>query len=277
MPKLTYFPLMMDRWIAGTRHMTYEEKGFYLDLLIYLYEKPERYIKDEAHIARILGCRPQKVRRIWPRILGKFRRFTGGFSHSLVKDLQRNAMKVRGLQEAISPIDPDPDPEVREEKDTLSPKPPFSAKKPKAKQAYPDAFEALWITRPKRAGGDDKKRACQAWRARISEGNTQESIQAGVDRYRAYCDGTGKTGTEFVKQMATFLGPADPPHFTEDWAIPQNGNGGTNGSDYDRPIRGSYEWHAERDKRCKQERLDAEEAGEILGSDDGVVWERLEK
>ncbi len=106
--------------------MTHEEKGVYLDLLIYLYEKPDRYLKDEAHMARILGIRPQKVRRIWPRISEKFRRIswaktprklgenpeiTQGFVHSLVRDLQRNGMKLRGLQGEYFPTDPDPDPD----------------------------------------------------------------------------------------------------------------------------------------------------------------------
>lgn len=114
MPKLTYFPLIIDRWIAGTRHMTFEQKGFYLELLVWLYEKPDRYLVDEAHISRILGCRPQITRRIWPVISEKFRRFSGGFTHSLVKDLQRNGMQLRGLQRSVSPTDPDPDPEKKD-------------------------------------------------------------------------------------------------------------------------------------------------------------------
>ena len=40
----------------------------------------------------------------------------------------------------------------------------------------------------------------------------------GAASYRAYCDATGKTGTEFVKQAATFFGP--DKHYLELWEIP---------------------------------------------------------
>lgn len=193
---------------------------------------------------------------------------------------KRSAGKASAINRFRTPVqhpfnDPDPDPDPEEEKDskTLSPKPPFSSKKPKAKHAYPDAFEALWITRPARAGGDDKRRALQAWNARISEQHSQESIQAGVDRYRAYCEKTGKIGTEYVKQMATFLGPSDPPHFTQDWAAPPNGgSNGNNGApktyeDYDRNIKAQIAACSADDSEADGEWLDVGESAEVLGED----------
>lgn len=112
--KITYFPLLIDRWVAGTRHMTLEQKGFYIDLLIWLYEKRGRYIKDGDHAARIVGVRPQKGRRIFGEIYPFFSKFSHGFSHSLVHSLQRNSMKVRGLQEECLPTDPVPVPDIRD-------------------------------------------------------------------------------------------------------------------------------------------------------------------
>ena len=41
---------------------------------------------------------------------------------------------------------------------------------------------------------------------------------AGAERYASFCDATGKTGTEYVSQAATFLGP--DKRFLEDWALP---------------------------------------------------------
>lgn len=41
----------------------------------------------------------------------------------------------------------------------------------------------------------------------------------GVMRYAAYIDMTGKVGTEYVQQAATFFGPAE--HFNEPWDTPK--------------------------------------------------------
>ena len=50
-----------------------------------------------------------------------------------------------------------------------------------------------------------------------------------------------------------------------------------NGNDnYDKPIRGSADWYAERDRERERKRLDAEAPGRLLEGDDGVVWEKLE-
>ena len=40
----------------------------------------------------------------------------------------------------------------------------------------------------------------------------------GASRYTAYCADTGKTGTEYVMQAATFLGP--DRHFLNEWDLP---------------------------------------------------------
>lgn len=84
-------------------------------------------------------------------------------------------------------------------------------------------FEQVWQAYPKRAGGNSKADAQQAWVARRREGHSAETILAGVERYAAFCKATGKLKTEFVKQAKTFLGRG--LHFLEDWNIPENPNG----------------------------------------------------
>ena len=39
-----------------------------------------------------------------------------------------------------------------------------------------------------------------------------------IQRYAKFCDATGKTGTEYVMQAATFFGP--DKHYENDWTIP---------------------------------------------------------
>lgn len=93
-----------------------------------------------------------------------------------------------------------------------------------AKQDYSPEFETAWQAYPKRAGGNPKPSAFKAWKARLREGVTPETLLEGVKRYAAYVRVTGSTGTQFVKQTATFFGP--DRHFEESWQTPSAPGGG---------------------------------------------------
>lgn len=73
---------------------------------------------------------------------------------------------------------------------------------------------------PERAGGQPWSRARKAIHARFREDKSltwQHLIDAAV-RYAAFCDATGRTGTEYVLQAATFCGP--DKRYSEPWEIP---------------------------------------------------------
>lgn len=92
-----------------------------------------------------------------------------------------------------------------------------SAQKPKkSKREYTAEFDAAWAAYPARPG-NSKADAFKAWNARLVEGKTVEAMQAGVAAYATYCEDTGKTGTEYVKQAATFFGPG--LHFETTWEV----------------------------------------------------------
>ena len=84
-----------------------------------------------------------------------------------------------------------------------------------ARPDYPADFEAVWADYPARAGGNSKRAAFKAWHARIKSGVTAKEIRDGVLRYRRYLEQSGKIGTEFVKQAATFFGPDE--HYSQKW------------------------------------------------------------
>lgn len=86
--------------------------------------------------------------------------------------------------------------------------------------SYTGDFEECWAALPRRSGSNDKRAAFRAYSARLKEGHAPATILAGCKRYAAWCRHTGKVNTETVKQAATFFGPADPPHFAEDWRAP---------------------------------------------------------
>ncbi|MED9274298.1 DNA-binding protein [Escherichia coli] len=93
-----------------------------------------------------------------------------------------------------------------------------------ARQEYSPEFEQAWQEYPKRAGGNSKSAAFKAWKARIREGVTPETMLDGVRRYAAWVRATGNTGTQFVKQTATFFGP--DRHFEDFWQQPAAPGGG---------------------------------------------------
>ncbi|WP_126125444.1 helix-turn-helix domain-containing protein [Escherichia coli] len=93
-----------------------------------------------------------------------------------------------------------------------------------ARQEYSPEFEQAWQEYPKRAGGNSKSAAFKAWKARLREGIKPETMLDGVRRYAAWVRATGNTGTQFVKQAATFFGP--DRHFEDFWQQPAAPGGG---------------------------------------------------
>jgi hypothetical protein len=86
------------------------------------------------------------------------------------------------------------------------------------KHNYPPEFEELWAIKPKRAGSNSKVKAFKAYKARIKQKYAHNDIKEGLIRFNAFCEKTGKIGTEYVMQLATFFGPDE--HFKEDWEPP---------------------------------------------------------
>jgi len=91
--------------------------------------------------------------------------------------------------------------------------PPLS--KSGGKLEYPAEFEEAWRCYPKRFGGNPKRPAYMAWRARIRDGATPEDLIAGVERYTAFCESENKIGTRYVLMARTFFGPSE--WWAEEW------------------------------------------------------------
>ncbi|MCU7811725.1 MAG: YdaU family protein, partial [Candidatus Thiodiazotropha sp. (ex Notomyrtea botanica)] len=94
--KLYWYPLIVERFLSETMYMTLEETGAYIRLILYLFHE-QRSIKDENHMAKILGINPRTSRRIWPQLRPNFVRNQHGFSHELVSKILKNNGKIIGL------------------------------------------------------------------------------------------------------------------------------------------------------------------------------------
>ncbi len=96
--------------------------------------------------------------------------------------------------------------------------PPFSSPKGEDTNGYTFVFNLAWKNYPKRQGSNPKRRAFHAWSARVrASPDEPQAMAEGVMRYARYCHATGKTGTEFVMQAATFFGPDE--HYRENWDV----------------------------------------------------------
>lgn len=72
----------------------------------------------------------------------------------------------------------------------------------------PDDFLAqLRATYPKRSGGQGWGHVPKLIHRALLSGSSWDEILAGTKAYRRWCDLTGKTGSEYVKQASTFFGP----------------------------------------------------------------------
>lgn len=78
-------------------------------------------------------------------------------------------------------------------------------------------FEELWAHYPARTGGNSRSAALTKYRA-LRRSVSAGVLFDGVRRYANFCAASGKTGTEYVKQTVTFLGPAR--HWEDPWIVP---------------------------------------------------------
>jgi hypothetical protein len=92
------------------------------------------------------------------------------------------------------------------------------ARKSVSRETDPEWMLDFKLAYPERAGDQGWRKAVKSAHARIAEGHTTAEFIEGAKRYSAFCQSTGKTGTEYVKQAATFLGPDKP--FLQPWHPP---------------------------------------------------------
>jgi len=71
----------------------------------------------------------------------------------------------------------------------------------------PDFLAQLRASYPKRSGGQGWGHVPKLIHRAVSAGASWQEILDGTKAYKRWCDLTGKTGSEFVKQASTFFGP----------------------------------------------------------------------
>ncbi len=84
---------------------------------------------------------------------------------------------------------------------------------------YPENFETLWGLYPRRIGNNPKRKAYNAYNARVKQGYDHNSMINGLKRYCVFCEKTGIINTSYVMHASTFLGLDE--NFLEEWEPPE--------------------------------------------------------
>jgi hypothetical protein len=87
----------------------------------------------------------------------------------------------------------------------------------------PESFDRWWSHYPRRAGGNSRKDALRAYRARVTDGVSPEILETKVREYAAYCAATDRVGTSYVQLAATWLNGKEG--WLQDWTVPEEPTG----------------------------------------------------
>ena len=88
-------PLFGDAYMADTRHLTLEEHGAYLMLLLIAWRSPDCSLPDDdARLARMLGITPKKWAKLKPSVMAFWKLTAAGWQQErLTKEFRFVAKK----------------------------------------------------------------------------------------------------------------------------------------------------------------------------------------
>lgn len=222
-----YMPFYPADYLGDTRHLTTEQHGAYLLLLMTMWRSDGVLPKDDAKLARIVGLTVARWKRISDDVLAFFDDCEGGITQARLaaelaisdekSEKRSQAGKLGGRAKALKdkkaavanampmPCQPEPEPEVRVEANasTLSPAKPTT---------YPEPFEAAWKAYPHVKGRSSKPKALGFWR-RLPPA-TREALPSAIARYAR--DGREPKADCGAPAMQRWLSEAR----FEDWLTP---------------------------------------------------------
>lgn len=218
MSKFPSLPLFTDSYIADTKHLTTEEHGAYLQLLMYAWRtKGCRLQNDDKFLARTLGVSMAKWLRLKPSVMA-FWTLVGGFwtqkrlakEYAFVADRskkRRAAGVLGGRPKSLKDNDTSKAKGSQEKSKSKAPNPnPNPTDPPKApKGAEPEGFAEFRAAYPKRNTSFPTTDARKRWVQAVQRGAKPQDIIAGAKAYAAEQQRIGKTGTEFVKTADVWL------------------------------------------------------------------------
>lgn len=193
-----FMQLYVADYLGDTRHLTTEQHGAYMLLLMTMWRSDGVLSDDPSKLARIAGLTVARWKRISDDIMAFFTPCEGGLTQGRLaaeltiaeekSEKRSQAGKAGGRAKALkdkkasvanamrsSKHLPEPEPEKKEEdKSSLSPTP--------TKAAYPEEFEAAWSLYPHHARRSSKPDSLAQWRKLPIDARL--SLPAACARYR---------------------------------------------------------------------------------------------
>ena len=215
-------PLFTDAFIADTTHLTAEETGAYLMLLMVAWRRPGCSLPDDdTSLARWARVSAKTWTRIRPRVmafwsLGEDGEWTQSrLSQEQLRASQRASVAREngtrgGRPKSLKNNDPENPAGLQKE---TQEKASISISKdnpivPKSKLDIEGPFREFRAAYPKRDGSQDWAKAKPRFAALIGKGIPPDRLIASAQAYRAEAVRKGNLGTSYVKQAATFLSGA---------------------------------------------------------------------
>lgn len=147
------------------------------------------------------------TRRLIDQVRIKFDKGSDPVSEPLANDVEKVRLENKRNREV----------ENKREK-TLGASDAPSEQTPAKSDDYSPEFEHWWSQYPEREGRKGKKKTASGYyNTRLSEVGSHETLLRNLMAYSAYCDASGKTGTQFVLQATTYLN--DPDNVINPWKV----------------------------------------------------------
>lgn len=194
-----FMQLYVADYLGDTRHLTTEQHGAYLLLLMTMWRSDGRLPNDDKKLARIASCTPSRWAKIRDEVMEFFvvegdeitnprlmfelkkaseksiKRAEAGTKGGRAKAL-KNKAPAKANASRLPKHSSEPEPEIEEAKASLSTATPTKVR------SYPEEFEAAWKAYPHARARSSKPESLSAWR-RLPDGERQ-GLAAACERYR---------------------------------------------------------------------------------------------
>lgn len=226
MADLNIMPVFTDAYLADTTHLSREQHGSYMLLLLAMWRAGGRLKNDPEFLMRVAKCGEKAWPKTWAvlepllqvdadfvsqkRLASEYARAEakvklnrenaskGGKAKALNNNKMplANANRTLGENSSDTPAESCP---------TVNRKPLTDISSAQSRAKPSEEFEKFWSVYPKRDGSNPKHPAEKKFIAAVKSGVDPADIIGGAERYRAQLRAKGKEGTEFVKQAQFWL------------------------------------------------------------------------
>jgi len=212
MSKFPSLPLFTDAFIADTGHLTAQETGAYLMLLMMAWRLGDdcSLPDDDQKLAKWARVDGRTWNRIKPTVMSFWNYDAGFWTQKRLQKERTQVCKRAEVARVNGMYGGRPKPLKNKELQNPAANPTQTQKKapnpnPIYKNMYDEKFEEFWEAKPNRKGGNPKAPACKAFLRAVKAGADADAIIAGAKKWAAEEKQKSTQPTEYVPMAATWL------------------------------------------------------------------------